>query len=176
MKRWQIILGIILIVMGVFSLVEAIFEVNLWHYLFPLLLVGLGLLLILRPQIAKPGIQVLMPVLGDTRMEGVWEASDLEIWSIVGTNRLDFSEALFPNGVAHVKMMGFVVEARITVPDDVGILIETASFVAELKSSEGKEERIFNSLDYQSPNYEEAEKKVHLQTVGFVTEIRVNHP
>jgi lia operon protein LiaF len=89
---------------------------------------------------------------------------------------LDFTEALFPNGVAQVKMMGFVVEARITVPDDVGIFIETASFVAEMKSSEGKEERIFNPIDYQSPNYEESEKKVHLQTVGFVTEIRVNQP
>ena len=175
MKRWQIILGIILIVMGLFSLVEAIFEVNLWHYLFPLLLVGLGLLLILRPQIAKPGVQVMMPVLGDARKEGAWEASELEIWSIVGTNRLDFTEALFPNSVAHVKMMAFVVDARITVPEDVGIFIETASFVAEMKSQEGKEERILNSLDYKSPNYEVAEKKIHLQTFGFVTEIRVNN-
>jgi predicted membrane protein len=174
MKRWQIILGIALIVMGLFSLVEAIFKVNMWHYLFPLLLVGLGLLLILRPKAAKPGVQVLMPVLGDVRKEGVWEASELEIWSIVGSNRLDFSEAEFPNGVANIKMMGFVVDARLTVPEEIGLFIETASFVSELKNQEGKEERVFNPIDYQSPNYEEAEKKIHLQTIGFVTEIRVN--
>jgi predicted membrane protein len=174
MKRWQIVMGIILIVLGLFSLVDTIFEVNLWLFFFPLFLVGLGLLLILRPRFAKPGVQVLMPVLGDTRREGTWEAVDLEIWSIVGTNRLDFTQASFPNGTANIKIMGFVVDARIALPDDVGLSIETVSFVTELKSPEGKEEHLFNSIDYQSPNYQEAVKKINLQTVGFVTEIRVN--
>ena len=176
MKRWQIILGIVLIVLGLFSLVEAVFQIDVWRFLFPLLLVGLGLLIILRPQMAKPGVKVLMPILGDTRREGVWEVGDLEVWSLVGTTRLDFTEAVIPNNVAEIKVMGFVVDARITLPDNVGLYVESASFVSEVKSPEGKEERVFNSIDYQSTNYLEAEKKINLQTVGFVTEIRVNHP
>ena len=174
MKKWQIVLGSILIMMGLFSLVETVFEVNLWHYLFPFLLVGLGLLLILRPRIAKPGVQVLTPILGDIRREGIWEVGELEIWSIVGTNRLDFTEAVLSDNMVNIKMIGFVLDARITVPNDVGLSVETASFVTELKSNEGKEERIFNSIEYRSPNYQEAEKKVNIQTIGFVTEIRVN--
>ena len=176
MKKWQIVLGSILIMMGLFSLVETVFEVNLWHYLFPFLLVGLGLLLILRPRIAKPGVQVLTPILGDIRREGIWEVGELEIWSIVGTNRLDFTDAVFSDNMVNIKMIGFVLDARITVPNDVGLSVETASFVTELKSNEGKEERIFNSIEYRSPNYQEAGKKVNIQTIGFVTEIRVNHP
>ena len=176
MKKWQIVLGSILIMMGLFSLVETVFEVNMWHYLFPFLLVGLGLLLILRPRIAKPGVQVLTPILGDIRREGTWEVGELEIWSIVGTNRLDFTDAVFSDNMVNIKMIGFVLDARITVPNDVGLSVETASFVTELKSNEGKEERIFNSIEYQSPNYLEAEKKVNIQTIGFVTEIRVNQP
>jgi lia operon protein LiaF len=176
MKRWQIILGIVLIVLGLFSLVEAIFEIDVWRFLFPLLLVGLGLLIILRPQMAKPGVKVLMPILGDTRREGVWEVGDLEVWSLVGTTRLDFTEAVIPNNGAEIKVMGFVVDARITLPDNVGLFVESASFVSEVKSPEGKAEQVFSSIDYQSPNYMIAEKKIHLQTVGFVTEIRVNHP
>lgn len=173
MKRWQIILGIVLIVLGLFSLIEAVFEVNLWHYFFPLLLVGLGLLLILRPQMVKPGVQVQMPILGDMRKEGEWEASDHEIWLIVGTSRLNFSQASFPKGIATIKIIGFVVDVKVTLPEDVGYSVETASFVTEMKTPESKEERIINSIDYKSPNYDTAEKKVNLQTVGFVTEIEV---
>ena len=63
--------------------------------------------------------------------------------------------------------MGFVVDARIALPDDVGLSIETVSFVTELKSPEGKEEHLFNSIDYQSPNYQEAEKKNQLADGGI---------
>lgn len=173
MKRWQIIVGVILIIMGLFSLVEAVFDINMWNYLFPLLLIGVGLLLILRPRYVKPGVEVVMPVIGDTRREGAWEAGDMEIWSFVGTSRLDFSQASFPNGVSNVKINGFVVDAKIILPEHVGLSIDSASFVNELKSPEGKEERFLNSIAYQTPNYLEAENRINIQTFGFVTDVKV---
>lgn len=172
MKRWQIVLGIILIVLGVFSLVEAIFGVDLWRFLGPLLLVGLGLLLIFRPRFAGPGVQVQMPLLGELRKDGAWEATDQEIWWLVGTNRLDFTDAVFPKGAANIKLIGLVVDVKLTLPEDVGLAVDSAAFVTELNSPEGKEERILSSIDYQSPNYLAVEKQVNLQTIGFVTEIR----
>jgi len=56
MKRWQIVFGITLIVLGLFSLIDVFFNINPWRYFGPLLLIGLGILLILRPRVAAyPG-------------------------------------------------------------------------------------------------------------------------
>lgn len=173
MKRWQIILGIVLIVFGVFSLVETAFKIDLWRYLWPLVLVGLGLLLILRPRIAGSNVHVEMPLLGEFRRTGAWEATKHEIWWVVGTTYLDFTEAVFPEGDATIRVYGFVAEVKITLPEEVGLAVGASSFVTELKSPEGTEERIMNSIEYQSPNYLEAEKRVNLQTVAFVSEIQV---
>jgi len=44
MKRWQIVFGITLIVLGLFSLIDVFFNINPWRYFGPLLLIGLGIL------------------------------------------------------------------------------------------------------------------------------------
>lgn len=173
MKRWQIILGIVLITMGFFALIDVVFEVNLWRFLGPLLLIGLGLLLILRPQLAGPEVDVKMPILGEVRKTGHWEATQHEIWWLVGTNRLDFTDAVFPEGEAVIKIYGFVTDIKITVPDDVGLQIDSNAFVSELKSRDGSEERFISPLMYQTANYQEADKRVRVLTVSFVSEIRV---
>jgi len=92
MKRWQIILGITLVVMGLFSLLDVLFNFNPWRYIGPLLLIGFGVLVIFRPRIAGKNVKIQMPILGDVRKKGLWEATQHEIWSIVGTSWLDFTE------------------------------------------------------------------------------------
>ena len=173
MKRWQIILGIVLIVLGLFALVDTIFNVNPWRYFGPLLLVGIGVLIILRPRIAGKDVNVQMPILGDVRKKGFWEVTQHEIWSIAGTSRLDFTDASFPSGDGVIKIFGFVTDVKITLPDDVGLQVNSSAIVSEMKDQQGKQERILNTLDYQSDNFESAEKRVTVQTLGFVTEVRV---
>jgi predicted membrane protein len=173
MKRWQIVLGIVLIVMGLFAIIELIFDINFWRFLGPLLLIGLGVLLILRPQFAGPDVEVRMPILGEVRRTGVWEVTQHEIWWLVGSTRLDFTDAVFPKGEAVIKIYGFVTDNKITLPDDVGFQLESTAFVSERKGPEGSEERFVSPLFYQSSNYEETEKRVRVQTVGFVSEIRI---
>ena len=173
MKRWQIMLGITLIVMGLFSLLDVLFNFNPWRYFGPLLLIGFGVLIIFRPRIVGKNVNVQMPILGDVRKKGLWEATQHEIWSIVGTCWLDFTDAVFPSGEAQVKIFGFVTDVKITLPEDVGLQIISSAIVSEFRGFEGKEERILNSLEFQTPNYFSAEKQVTIQTVGFVSEVRV---
>jgi len=176
MKRWQIITGIVLVFLGLIALLEALFVVDLWRFVGPLLLIGIGVLLILRPQLAGPDVHVQMPVLGDMRKTGVWEATQHEIWWVVGSNRLDFTEAVFPKGDAKIKIIGFVAEVRVILPEDVGLRVEASGVVSELKSMDGKQERIFSLLEYETPNFNHADKRVTLQTIGFVSEIKVKRP
>jgi predicted membrane protein len=176
MKKWQIVLGIVLIVLGLFSLTETLFNINLGRFIGPLFLVGLGLFLILRPRREKGGVQVEMPILGDIRKTGAWEVTQHEFWWFVGENRLDFSAAAFPQGDGMIKIFGFVTDVKIILPADVGLQIESAAFVSELKLPEGKKERFLSRLNYQSPNFLQAEKRVSIETVGFVSEIVVRPP
>ena len=176
MKKWQIILGIVLILLGLFSLSEELFNLNLGRFVGPLILVGLGLLLILRPRRAKAGVNVEIPILGDVRKTGAWEVTQHEFWWLVGENRLDFSAATFPRGDGMIKIFGFVTDVKIILPADVGLQLESAGFVTELKLPKDKQEQFLSRLSYQSPNFSEAKKRVLIETVGFVSEIVVRPP
>lgn len=173
MKRWQIIFGIALIALGTLSLLEVVFEIDFWRFLGPLLLIGLGVLLIMRPRIAGENVKVEMPILGDVRKSGAWEVTDHEIWMFAGSNRLDFTHAVFPEGDGRIKIFGFVADVKIILPDDVGLKIESNAFVSEFKGLNRKEEGLLSPVVFHSSNYSESQKRVNLSTLGFVSDIKV---
>lgn len=174
MKRWQIIVGIILVLLGVISLMNQLIpNLRIGRFVGPLILIGLGVLLILRPRMAGQGVSVRIPVLGDIRNVGAWEVTQHEIWWFVGSNRLDFSEALFPKGDGIIKIYGFVNDIKIILPDDVGLSVESNAFVTEYSGLFGKQERFLTPLEDQTPNYLTAENRVIVQSFAFVSEIKV---
>jgi predicted membrane protein len=174
MKRRQITIGVILILLGVFSLLNQLLpNVRLGRFVGPLILVGLGLLMILRPRMAGPGVKVRIPILGDIRNTGVWEVTRHEFWWFVGTNRLDFSEARFPEGDGTVRIIGLVNDIRITLPDDVGLSVVSNALVTEYSGLFGKQEKLINPVKDQTPNYETADKRVQVESFALVSEIKV---
>jgi predicted membrane protein len=173
MKRWQIIVGIVLIFFGLISLFETIFQIDLGRFIGPLILIGIGLLLLLRPQMAGPDVDVQMTFLGDIRKTGTWEVNNQEIWSFVGATRLDFTDAIFKDEEKTIKVIGFVKDLRIILPEDVGMRFESTAFVSEIKAPDNKQDRFFGAMEYRTPNYVTAEKQVFIQTIAFVSEITV---
>lgn len=115
-----------------------------------------------------------MPVLGDIRKSGSWEAIRHEFWWFVGETRLDFSGAIFPEGEAKIKIFGLVNDVKIYLPEDVGLRVRSFAFHSDFHGTEKREERIFESLDERTANYETAKKRVEVQIISFVAEIRIN--
>lgn len=174
MKRWQIILGIILVVLGIFSLLGQVFpDLRIGRFFFPLFLIGLGVLLILRPRMVGSGVIIEYPIIGDLRKTGNWDVSQHEIWWLVGSNRFDFSEARFPIGEAKIKVIGFVADITIILPEDVGLLIESTAIVSEYKGLQRKQDLFLNTLQEETPNYLTANKRVKVQAFAFVSEVKV---
>ena len=174
MKRWQIILGIVLIALGFFSLLNQVFpDLRIGRFFFPLLLIGMGVLLLLRPRMAGSGVVIEFPIIGDIRKTGSWEVTQHEIWWIVGSNRLDFTEAHFPSGEGQIKIIGFVAEIKIILPEDVGLCVESTAFVTDYKGLQRKEDRFLNTLEDQTPDYMTADKRVKVQAIAFVSDIKV---
>lgn len=174
MKRWQITVGVILILLGVFSLINLLLpNVRLGRFVGPLILIGLGLLLILRPRMAGPGVKVRIPILGDIRNVGAWEVTRHEYWWFVGTTRLDFSDAHFPEGDGTIRIIGLVNDIRIFLPDDVGLSVVSNALVTEYSGLFGKQEKFFNPVEDQTPNYGTADKRVQVESFALVSEIKV---
>jgi lia operon protein LiaF len=173
MKRWQIVLGIFLLSLGFIALIETLFDLDLWRFIWPLILVGLGLLLILRPTMAGRDVQVQMIPFSDLRMKGSWQVGQHELWTLVGSARLDFTDAVFPQEAGAFKIYGFVPDVRIIVPEDVGLRVVATSFVSEVHHPAGKQEQFLTPLEYESENFSTAEKQVTVHAAGFVCEIRI---
>lgn len=173
MKKWQIIVGVGLILLGLFSLLEIFLEIDLGRFIFPLILIGLGLLIIFRNRLVEPGVDVRMPIIGDIRKSGEWQAKHHEIWWFVGTTRLDFSETIFPEGEAKIKIFGFVNDLKILLPEDVGMDLVSFAFFSDYHGIDRTEERFFGVLEDRTENYPSAEKKVMIQINSFVADIHV---
>jgi predicted membrane protein len=176
MKRWQIVFGIGLILLGLFALIDVLTGINLWGLVFPLILICIGVMLILRPRMAGREVQVKMPILGDLRKKGAWEVGNHDIWLLIGSIRLDFTDAVFLQAEPKIKLFGFVNDLKIILPEDVGLYLTSSAFVSEFKGPSDKEERILNPLIYGTPNYTNAGKRVRIEVLGFVSEIQVKPP
>ncbi len=176
MKRWQIIFGIGLILLGLFALIEVLTGINLWGLVFPLILIGIGIWLIIRPKLVERDVQVEMPILGDVRKKGAWQVGHHEIWLLVGSTRLDFTKADFPEGKGRIKLFGFVNDLKVILPEDVGLRFSSSAFLSELKGLDRKQEQFLSILEYESPDYLHVEKHVSIESLGFVTEIQIQRP
>lgn len=174
MKRGLIFIGVILVLLGLISLVNQLFpELNIGRFIGPIFLMGMGVFLIVRPKIAGPNVKLQIPVLGDLRNVGLWEVTQHEIWWFVGSNRLDFTEAVFPDGDGLIRIFGFVNDITIILPEDVGLAVYSTAFVNEFYGLQAKQERFLSTLEEQTQNYLSAAKRVQVYSFAFVSEIKV---
>ena len=95
---------------------------------------------------------------------------------IIGNVRLDLSSADVPVGETKIRVFGFVGEVSLLVPEDVGVSISSSSFVTDARIFGQKRDGLFYPVTFASEDYETAERKVHLETMHFVVNLRVRRP
>ncbi len=174
MKRWQIILGILLIFFGLISLLDTLFvDIDFSRFVWPLILIGLGVLVIFRTQAVRKDVAFQVPVFGDKRSSGDWEVSNQEIWWFVGSNHLDFTDAIFPERDMTIRIIGFVNDLKIIIPEDVGLHLTANAFFSDYDGLDRKEERFLNMLEDQMNNYHAADKRIRIETIAFINDIKI---
>lgn len=167
-NRTTIVIGSLIILVGFISLINVLFHINLWDYFWPIVLICLGTLLLLRPQMVTPGIQVRFIPLGDIQRSGPWQVTPEEIWTFVGDIDLDLTQAEIPVGETRIRILGFVGDVSVLAPQTVGISLSSWAFVTDGRAFGNKVEMFFSPLELASPDYESAERKVCLETTYFV--------
>ncbi len=147
-KQTQILLGSALIGFGVLIMMSNLFNIDVGAICWPSVLILVGVLIIVRPRIAPEGTDVRMLLFADLRRSGKWDVMDQEIW-------------------------GFVGDVDIIVPEDIGISISSMGFVTEARLDGKKRGGFMTPVRYTSDNYESAAKRIRLEMISFVADLKV---
>ncbi|NIS82191.1 MAG: hypothetical protein GTO14_18735 [Anaerolineales bacterium] len=171
--RGQLILGGFLILIGVLAVLDNLLGIDFGDLFLPLVFIGLGLLIIFRPQMAGPDTDVGVRVFGDIRRGGDWEVKDIEYWSFIGDIKLDLTEANIPPGETRIRVYGFIGDLKLRIPEGLGVEISNVGFVTESKVLENRMGGFLTPVDWKTEGYEAAEKKIDVEMINFIGGIRV---
>lgn len=165
--------GIVLILIGVLSLISNWIHVD-WFSLFcPALLIFFGIWMLIKPrQIGFIG-DANVVFIGEIERSGQWQASGESFLAFVGDIDLDLTKAELPLGETSYSFTGFVTDAEVLVPANVGVRVSAAGFINEVKLQGRKQESFIAPLNWTSENYADAERKIRLDSTGFVNELKV---
>ncbi|MFZ6028351.1 MAG: cell wall-active antibiotics response protein LiaF [Chloroflexota bacterium] len=165
--------GLVLIAIGVVSLISNWIDVNWFSLLCPSLLIFLGVWMLIRPrQVGFIG-DANVVFIGEIERSGSWQATGESFLTFVGDIDLDLTKAELPLGETSYSFTGFVTDAEVLVPADVGVRLSAAGFITEVKIQGHKQERFLAPLNWTSENYAAAERKIRLDATGFVNELKV---
>jgi len=172
-RNSQLIFGGIIIAIGFIILISHLLNVSAWAICFPTALILLGAWILLRPRImpGSPGFN--LRIFGNVRKYGTWFVTGEEIWMFIGDVRLDFSEAEIPLGETPFRIIAFIGDIRLQIPENIGYSLSNIGVVNTVRLSGAKRDTFFVPFDHQSPGYEEKERKIALDTICFIGDIRV---
>jgi lia operon protein LiaF len=171
--KYQRRFGVIIILFGLILLFSNITGIRLWSYIWPLLLVGVGIWMILRPQKFSWNSDVKFRFLGGMDHKGAWSLKDENIVSLIGEVNLDLTQAEISPGETHIELRGFVGDIDVIVPADAGIAVTSSSFVTSANAFGYKQNYFLTPYEVESDNYATAERKVHLDLGFFVTDLHI---
>ena len=173
-NRVELIVGGSVLALGLISLASVLFKINFWRFIWPLLIIGLGAAIILRPKYLDQDFKSNFRFLGEYRRKGVWLVENQEHWAFINDLKLNLTEAVIPAGeVPTLRFIGFVSDLKVVVPADLGLDVHLSAFVTELNGIGSKSSFIMSSVDRKNEVYDSAEKKVKIEVLSFVGTIKV---
>jgi len=171
-NRGQLIAGAFLVLLGVGFLLANLLKINFWAICFPMGLIVIGALLLLRPRVFGTSASSWY-LFGTVRRDGVWTPADEEIWQLFGDVKLDFTQAQLPPGETHLRIMGLIGDVDVIVPADIGMLVSASGLIIDLRTPSAKVDRFLSPVDEASPNYATAERKLRVSTAFLIGDVDV---
>ena len=172
-NRGFLMVGSLLIVWGGLILLSNLFNIDFWSICWPLALILVGVWLLVRPRPVIGGAHIHLSPLNNTRRSGAWKVADEEIFTLVGNTRLDMTQAEIQPGETVLRVYGFVGDLNLRLPQDVAFSVSSWAFVNDVRILNQKHDGFVTPVEYASPNYESAEKKMRLETFFFVLDLDI---
>ena len=169
----QIIFGMVVILLGVSIILGMFFDINFFAVCFSVGLILIGVWILVRPRFLPEDSNLRLLIFGDFRRKGDWQVQGEEIWMFIGDIRLDMSEASIPTGTTSFRIMAFIGDINLKLPEDVGLHLSSYAFVNDIKIDGKKKDYIFVPMDYKTDSYDAAERRIRLETMCFIGDIDV---
>ena len=178
MKSGQRTIAWLLIGFGVFLLIGNFFNIEPGKIFWPLLLVAIGLILVFRPQVFRRstfGEEANYRFAGDFTLGQDWTVQDYELRMFAGDVTIDLRHADIPDGETFIHFALFAGDIDVIVPDGVGLAAVSHGFATDAKINGQKKDHVMVGLDYKSPGYAEATKKIHFEVNWFAGSLSLSH-
>ena len=172
-NRPAVWVGSILVLVGLMFLAGSIFNFNAWAVCWPAGLVVLGLWLLLRPRTLTPGTNVDFRFLGEVKRRGAWQVKPEDITLFIGDIDMDFTSAIIPPGETRLHLSGFIGDVDIILPAGVAFKAASSAFVSDINFNGQKYEGFLTPVEFSSPDYAVAERKIFLEATWFVGDIKI---
>lgn len=173
-NQGQLIFGGLLVFLGAVLLFGTLFQINVWAICWPAALVLLGVYLLVRPNLSMSGVGVNFHPFGDVKRRGDWAVTNEEIWMFIGDVDLDLTRAEVPAGDTVIRIFGFITDVDLIVPPEVGLAVSSLAFVTDSKILGSKGDSFLAPVSYTSPGYDQAERRVRLESFAFIADLDVD--
>ncbi len=172
-NKQQVFIGAVIVLIGVLSLLGNVLDIDIGSLFCPLVLIAAGVLILMRPQLLDRDTPGRLKLFGDVRRHGAWQVTDEELWVGIGDVRLDMTGADIPVGETRIRVFSFVGTLRVSVPEGVGVSVLSTAFVTDARVLGHRQDYIVTPFEMSSDDYETVERKVRLEMLAFVGNLRV---
>ncbi len=166
-------LGGILILIGLVYLAGALFHIDAGSLLWPLILVALGAWLLLRTRQIGPGTYADFRFIGDIKRSGAFVLAPEDTVFFIGDVDYDLTLAQIPSGETRLRMNGFIGDVDIFVPSGVGFRVICVGLVSDVHFLGQRRSSFLSPVDFTSPDYASADRKVFLEMGWFIGDINI---
>jgi predicted membrane protein len=175
-NRGYIFIGAALIVLGLLALISTWIGVDFCALALPLLLIAAGVYLLVRPRYAPPGSTMRVRLLGDIKRSGTWTALDEELWVLVGNAIFDLTQVTLPPGETVIRVLGFVGDLKLIVPDTVPVAVTSVSFLTTSRVFGAKKDTFLAPFETATEGYATAESRLRFESWRFVSGLKLRRP
>lgn len=161
--------GLALIAFGAVLLIGSLLDVNVWRFLWPFALIGVGLWLIFKQ--SKDGKEPIL--IGEVNRRGAWQAEDERFSMFIGDISLDLRQADLPTGQTHLTFSSFIGDIDLTLPEDVGVSVQAAGFISDLTLRGESTTHFFSPTKLKSANFPTSDRQLIVHVSGFISDITI---
>ncbi|TFG68804.1 MAG: hypothetical protein E4H27_07660 [Anaerolineales bacterium] len=172
-QKFQITMGVIIISFGLILLVSNLTGIRLWSYIWPLILISLGIWMVMRPARFNRDSTMQFRFLGGIPYRNNGTVKDENIVSFIGDVHMDLTRAKILPGETHIGLRGFVGDIDIIVPADIGIAVTSSAFVTSATAFGYKQDYFLTPFELKSDNFVSTERKISFDLGFFVTNLNV---
>lgn len=104
-----------------------------------------------------------------------WQLEPMNISHFIGDTMIDLTKASIPLGETKLTVSAFIGDVKVYVPNDIQleISVNASAFIGDMHVLDRYEGGMFRNMRYDTRNYAEADKKIHLTVSMFIGDITV---